>query len=240
MTLIRSSIRALLRAAEPELERALRAVLERDDDYHAAGKPSCDWEDAAAREALVDALARDAHAVLRRLDGYKGHISIDPDSEIIVATEVTSGTDELEEGREHRCDVLVDAIVHRDEERVEVIPQERDLGPIVLAQAADHVGDTGLFERRDQLSLRSRAEVDVLGDRVERVPVEADRVPSAICADAGNKASLWKGSRASCGEAAAAVQLLALEPKLSTEEAARVRSLFSHAMRMLARLLQPH
>jgi hypothetical protein len=38
----------------------LRGVLTRDDDSKAAGKPVCDWEDKAAREALVDALARDA------------------------------------------------------------------------------------------------------------------------------------------------------------------------------------
>ena len=31
-----------------------------------AGKPACDWDDAAAREALVDALARDGHALLAR------------------------------------------------------------------------------------------------------------------------------------------------------------------------------
>jgi hypothetical protein len=33
---------------------------------------------------------------------------------------------------------------------------------------------------------------------------------------------------------------LALERKVSSDEAARVRSLFSRAVRMLARLLQPH
>ena len=113
----------------------------------------CDWEDRAAREELVDALARDARAVLgmldgralapalqkagellatvvgqdletgedgrfriarkvakdrmistvdtdarhghktaaRGFDGYKGHVAIDPDSEVIVATSVTAG-----------------------------------------------------------------------------------------------------------------------------------------------------
>jgi len=153
VTLIRSSIRALLRVAPSELQSELRAVFARDDDFTAPGKPSCDWDDAEAREALVDALARDAQAVLaclhdrklkpkvneaaqlvatvvgqdleqgddglfriarrvakdrvistvdpearhghktsaRGFDGYKGHISIDPDSEIITATEVTAG-----------------------------------------------------------------------------------------------------------------------------------------------------
>lgn len=153
VTMIRSAIRALLRISDAALATSLREVLTRDDDYVAAGKPACDWDDAPAREALVDALARDAYAVLaylegrtlpdevrdatqllatvvgqdletnpdgvfyiarrvapdrvistvdpearhghktaaRGFDGYKGHISIDPDSEIIVATEVTPG-----------------------------------------------------------------------------------------------------------------------------------------------------
>lgn len=153
VTLIRSAIRALLRLCDGALAAELRTCLVRDDDYVAAGKPACDWEDAQAREALVDALARDAHAVIARLDerklapelaqaaallatvvgqdleqredgvfriarrvakdrvistvdpearhghktsargfdGYKGHVAIDPDSEIVVATEVTPG-----------------------------------------------------------------------------------------------------------------------------------------------------
>jgi len=153
VTLIRSAIRGLLPVADDGLRVELRAALKRQDDYAAAGKPSCDWDDEAAREALVDALARDGHALLalldgrelsepvqqaaallatvmgqdleqrddgvfriarrvapdrvistvdpearhghktaaRGFDGYKGHIAIDPDSEIITATEVTAG-----------------------------------------------------------------------------------------------------------------------------------------------------
>jgi DDE family transposase/transposase-like protein DUF772 len=153
VTLIRSAIRGVLAACASWEERELRSVLTRDDDYRSAGKPVCDWEDRAAREELVDALARDAHAVLavldgRRLapalqkagellatvvgqdletgedgrfriarkvakdrvistvdpdarhghktaargfDGYKGHVAIDPDAEVIVATGVTAG-----------------------------------------------------------------------------------------------------------------------------------------------------
>jgi len=69
VTLVRSAIRGLLRAADAELAGELRGVLRRDDDYGAAGKPVCDYDDAAAREALVDALARDARALLGALDG---------------------------------------------------------------------------------------------------------------------------------------------------------------------------
>jgi len=153
VTLIRSAIRGLLRAADEGLEARLRAVLGRDDDYGCAGKPVCDYDDLAAREALVDALAKDAHASLlileggvwepvveqagrllatvvgqdldhdvdgvfriarrvardrvistvdpqarhghktaaRGFDGYKGHVGIDPDSEIITGTTATAG-----------------------------------------------------------------------------------------------------------------------------------------------------
>src|SRR5512144_1379669 len=153
VTLVRSAIRGLLAACEPELESELRGLLGRDDDYRRAGKPVCDYDDAAARQELVDALAKDARALLawldgrelrpglskaaallasvvgqdldegqdgvfriarrvakdriistvdpdarhghktsaRGFDGYKGHVSIDPDSELIVQTAVTAG-----------------------------------------------------------------------------------------------------------------------------------------------------
>ena len=153
VTMIRAAIRGLLGVADGALGIGLRAALRRDDDYASAGKPTCDWDDAAAREAVVDALAHDGYGALavldgrtlndevkaaaallatvlgqdleqrddgvfriarrvaadrvistvdpearhghktasRGFDGYKGHIAIDPDSEIITATEVTSG-----------------------------------------------------------------------------------------------------------------------------------------------------
>ncbi len=69
VTLVRSAIRGVLRAADPGLEAELRAVLARDDEYRRPGKPICDYEDPDAREQLVDALAKDAHALLGALDG---------------------------------------------------------------------------------------------------------------------------------------------------------------------------
>jgi hypothetical protein len=153
VTLIRSAVRGVLNAADVDLAVELRRCCRRDDDYAGAGKPVCDWDDEAARSALVDELARDAHAIIAHLhgkvlakplheasellatvvgqdlektddgqfriahrvakdriistvdpearhghktaargfDGYKGHIAIDPDSEIITATAVTPG-----------------------------------------------------------------------------------------------------------------------------------------------------
>ena len=152
VTLVRSAIRGVL-AAAGKLEPTLRRRLRRDDDYASAGKPVCDYEDRAAREALVEALAKDAQALLlaiegrrlagplaqaaellaavvgqdlergqqgrlriarrvakdriistvdpdarhghktqaRSFDGYKGHVAIDPDSEVVTATAVTAG-----------------------------------------------------------------------------------------------------------------------------------------------------
>jgi len=152
VTLLRSGIRGLLRVAR-EREEALRGRLTRDDDYATSGTPVCDWDDPAAREALIEALARDATATLlalegaplepplaeaatllatllgqdlesddegtfriarrvapdrvistvdpearhghktsaRSFDGYKGHIAIDPDSELVTAVSVTPG-----------------------------------------------------------------------------------------------------------------------------------------------------
>ena len=69
VTLVRSAVRGLLKAAGGGLAGQLRAVLRRDDDYAAAGKPVCDYGDPQAREELVDALAKDAHALLGVLDG---------------------------------------------------------------------------------------------------------------------------------------------------------------------------
>lgn len=153
VTLIRSAIRGLLRAADRELAGRLRVVISTGDDYVSAAKPRIDWDDEAAREALIDSCARDGFAMLEALegrvladevdqaawlvatvlgqdltededgvwriarkvasdrvistvdpqtrhghktsargfDGYKGHIAIDPDAEIITATEATPG-----------------------------------------------------------------------------------------------------------------------------------------------------
>jgi hypothetical protein len=72
VTQLRAAIRKVLAAldkAGSPLAGQIRAVLRRDDDYASAGKPPCDWDDPAAREALVDELVIDALAALGVLDG---------------------------------------------------------------------------------------------------------------------------------------------------------------------------
>jgi hypothetical protein len=71
ITLIRSAVRQLLRAADHTLRTRLRAVLCSGDAYTDMGKPVIDWTDAAEREALVDSRARDAYALLTVLDGQR-------------------------------------------------------------------------------------------------------------------------------------------------------------------------
>ena len=64
---LRAAIRKVLAAADrvnPQLAAAVRATLTCHDDYATLGKPPCDWDDPKAREALVDALVRDAQAAL--------------------------------------------------------------------------------------------------------------------------------------------------------------------------------
>ena len=78
VTQLRSAVRKLLRALDrdyPDLATRVRSALRRDDDYASAGKPPCDWDDPEAKEALVDALVRDARAALAALDGEElaGH-----------------------------------------------------------------------------------------------------------------------------------------------------------------------
>jgi transposase len=72
VTQLRASIRKLLTALDnvgSPLATLVRAALQRDDDYATPGKPPCDWDDRAAREALVDALVNDALAALSALEG---------------------------------------------------------------------------------------------------------------------------------------------------------------------------
>jgi hypothetical protein len=168
VTQLRAAIRKVLAALDQAggpVAGQVRQVLHRDDEYASPGKPPCDWDDPAAREALVDGLVRDALAALgaldsqvlplpaaaaagvlalvagqdveegddgvfriarktardrvistvdtqarhghksrnRRFDGYKAHLSVDPDSELIdeVAATAANAPD-----RDAACELL--------------------------------------------------------------------------------------------------------------------------------------
>ena len=97
VTLVRSAIRGLLTAADADLQTELRGLLARDDDYTAAGKPVCDYDDSTARAALVDALARDAMALVAALDGRELGPELDQAAQL-VATVVGQDLDRDTDG----------------------------------------------------------------------------------------------------------------------------------------------
>jgi hypothetical protein len=68
ITLVRSSIRLLLSAADDRLKTLLRAVMTSGDEYESNSKPMIDWDDRTERERLIDSRARDGHACLLALD----------------------------------------------------------------------------------------------------------------------------------------------------------------------------
>jgi hypothetical protein len=96
---LRAAIRKVLTAADradPQLAGAVRAALTRDDDYATLGKPPCDWDDPKAREALVDALVRDAQAALDALDGQQLDGPLAPAAELlglVAGQDVEAGED---------------------------------------------------------------------------------------------------------------------------------------------------
>jgi Transposase DDE domain/Transposase domain (DUF772) len=85
VTLVRSAIRGVLRVCDAGLGAELRGVLARDDDYRAAGKPTCDYDDKDAREALVDGLAKDAKALLTALDGRSLPAAVEQAAQVLAA-----------------------------------------------------------------------------------------------------------------------------------------------------------
>ena len=71
VTLVRSAIRGLLKAAGSDLAGTLRGVLRRDDDYAAAGKAYATTTPGGPGGTGAIALARDARALLAALDGQE-------------------------------------------------------------------------------------------------------------------------------------------------------------------------
>ena len=208
VTMIRSAIRQLLAVVDAELEAELRGVLARDDNYASGGKPTCDWDDRAAREQLVADLASDAFACLavldgrdlgpevtragellatvvgqdlepgddgrfriarkvakdrvistvdpdarhghktkaRGFDGYKGHVAVDPDSEIITDTIVTPGN----AGDASVAEDLIDDLLNNNDADDTAVTDE----PKVYG---DNAYGTGEFQQRlDDADIVSR------------------------------------------------------------------------------------
>jgi len=83
VTMIRAAIRRLLAVAGSELRAELRAVVRRDDDYGSGGKPSCDWDDPAARERLVAELAVDGFACLEVVEGRELDVEVAEAAELV-------------------------------------------------------------------------------------------------------------------------------------------------------------
>ncbi len=78
------------------------------------------------------------------------------------------------------------------------------------------------------------------GDQLKRALSGALlRYSEGYYASGGNKSALWQSARASCGESATAVRVLAIDGKVSSAEALRVRALLNRGMQMLGRLLRP-
>ncbi len=258
VTLIRSAIRGLLKVADAELEDVLRAGLGRDDDYAVAGKPVCDYDDSAAREALLDALAKDAHGFLtvlegrelsaamakaaallatvvgqdldegedkvfriarrvakdrvistvdpqarhghktaaRGFDGYKGHLGIDPDSEIITATTVSAGNaGDASVAEDLIADLLdedTDASVAGEDTDASVAGE--DVSAAVYGDNA--YGTGGLHERLEQAGIESRCKTQQpanSGGRFTKNDFEIDLEQESITCPAGNAAPIRRG-----------------------------------------------
>jgi hypothetical protein len=286
VTLVRSAIRSLIKVADGALAAELRAVLAREDDYAAAGKPACDYDDEAARVELVDALARDAHAVLSVLDGrdlsrsvnqaaallasvvgqdldtdetgvfriaqrvakdrvvstvdpearhgrkssakgfdgYKGHVAIDPDSELITATAVTAGnigdaaaaTDLLTADLPSATQTPTEDVAEDAAEDTAIADASTADGDDPLAVYGDSAYGTGeLLEKLQAAGAESRCKVQpptAAGGRFTKDDFAIDLIKREVICPAGQTAPLQRakpGSMAYFGAACASCPLAA-------------------------------
>jgi hypothetical protein len=286
VTLVRSAIRSLIKVADGALAAELRAVLAREDDYTAAGKPACDYEDEAARVELVDALAGDAHAVLSVLDGrdlsrsvdqaaallasvvgqdldsdetgvfriaqrvakdrvvstvdpearhgrkssakgfdgYKGHVAIDPDSELITATAVTAGNigdaaaaaDLLTADLPSAAQTPTEDVAEDAAEDTAIADASTADGDDPLAVYGDSAYGTGeLLEKLHAAGAESRCKVQpptAAGGRFTKDDFAIDLIKREVICPAGQTAPLQRakpGSMAYFGAACASCPLAA-------------------------------
>jgi len=271
ITLIRSAVRGLLRVAGAGLALTLRAALTSGDEYADAAKPQIDWDDAPAREALVDSRVTDAHAVLavvdgivvseavaaaaqllatavgqdveqgldgvfriarkvapdrmistvdpdarhghktsaRGFDGYKGHLAIDPDTEVITAVAATPGNRGDAEVADRLLADLLPATDDSDttptDAQVEATGQTIDQGrvdddapaptlqgrPAVFGDAAYGAGE--LLKRLDDADVEIGVKVQAAaapGGRFSKDDFDIDLDRAQVCCPGGHTAPL--------------------------------------------------
>ena len=249
VTLVRSAIVGVLRVVDPQTATRLRALCKRDDPYDKTGKPSCAWDDKKAREELVDALTRDAHAILlaldgetlspdarkavallatvvgqdleagedgvfrivrgvapdrvistvdpdarhghktaaRGFDGYKGHIAVDAESEIITATEVTPGN----AGDASAAEALLADLLTNTGDATPGEASAREPAPEVLGDAS--YGTADLVEQLESAGIVPNVKVQPPSGRegmYTQDEFEIDLVSRTVCCPAGVRVSL--------------------------------------------------
>ncbi len=84
VTMLRAAIRGVFEAADRDLGAIVRGAVA-GGDYASRSKPACDWDDAAAREALVATIAGDAVAVLEALEGRALSVEVAQGGELLAA-----------------------------------------------------------------------------------------------------------------------------------------------------------
>jgi hypothetical protein len=301
VTLVRSAIRGLLRVCDADTEVELRGLLARDDDYRAAGKPVCDYEDPQARARLIDALARDALALLaalegrelaepvaeavallaavvgqdleqgedgrfriarrvakdrvistvdpqarhghktsaRGFDGYKGHVAIDPDSELITATEVAAAN--IGDAAVAQ-DLLADDLPSgRDDQPPEPEP-EPDGDQRLIVYGDSGYGAGALIERLEQARVEIRCKVQAATAPAGHFTIEdfeIDLHAGTVRCPAGQSAPLWKLKDGQMARFGAACQGCPLAVRCTSSPAGRsIRLTIHHAALTRARARQ--
>jgi hypothetical protein len=113
--------------------------------------------------SIVDPEARHGHKTAARgFDRYKGHVAIDPDSEIITATEVTAGN----AGDATAAEVLLADVLPPNEAEASLVPQKTetsaatvtDSEPLKVYGDASY-GTAELVERLDSSDIEANVKV---------------------------------------------------------------------------------
>jgi hypothetical protein len=288
MDLLRSAIRGLLAVADATLAAELRAVMTSGDDYASSAKPQIDWDDAPAREQLIDSRAKDAHACLgvldnRRLgpvvteaasllatvvgqdleagddgsfriarrvtkdrvistvdpdarhgrktaargfDGYKGHVAIDPETELITATRVTAGNaGDAGVAAELIADVMT--ATEAAEAAVAVVYGDSAYGTGTFQDRLEEAGITSRCKTQPPVSLQGRFAKDRFTVDLEKERVTCPVGVTAVISRRQDGSGIAKFGKA-CGQCPLRVQCTDAEAgraiTISTQEAVLTRA----------------